>query len=73
MNATSHEPFKLNSDELALLAELLQSERTRLLIEIRHTSHRTFRDELRHRLTVVEGLAGTLPREQNAASGSSAA
>jgi len=73
MNATSHGPFELNSDEVTLLAELLQAERTRLLIEIRHTSHRSFRDGLRHRLSVVEGLAETLPREQNAVSGSSAA
>jgi hypothetical protein len=73
MNARSHEPFKLNSDELALLSELLQSERTKLLVEIRHTKHRNFRDELRHRLTVVEGLAETLPRELSADSGSNAA
>ena len=56
MNATTHEPLNLNSEELAILAELLESERTKLLIEIRHTHHRAFRDELRHRLTLVEGL-----------------
>jgi len=57
MNAGANEPLNLNGEELALLTELLESERTKLLIEIRHTSHRSFRDELRHRLTVVEGLA----------------
>ena len=57
MNATTHEPLKLNSEELAVLAELLESERARLLVEIRHTHHRSFRDELRHRLTLVEELA----------------
>ena len=57
MNATTHEPLNLNSEELAILAELLESERVRLLVEIRRTYHRSFRDELRHRLTFVEQLA----------------
>jgi hypothetical protein len=57
MNSIIHEPLSLNSEELAILAELLESERAKLLVEIRHTDHRTFRDELRQRLTVVEGLA----------------
>jgi len=56
MNATTHELLNLNSEELAVLSELLESERTKLLIEIRHTHHRSFRDELRHRLALVEGL-----------------
>jgi len=73
MNATHNEPLRLNSEELALLAELVESERTKLLIEIRHTARRSFRDGLRHRLTLVESLAGTLPRELNADPGSHAA
>ncbi|HUI55462.1 MAG TPA: hypothetical protein VLY04_10845 [Bryobacteraceae bacterium] len=56
MNATTQEPLNLTNEELAILAELLESERTKLLIEIRHTDRRSFRDELRHRLMVVEGL-----------------
>jgi hypothetical protein len=39
-----------------LLSELLESARARLLIEIRHTDHRAFRNELRHRLTGLERL-----------------
>jgi len=31
MNATTHEPLNLNSEELAVLAELLESERAELL------------------------------------------
>jgi hypothetical protein len=58
MNSTSQEALNLNSEERELLAELLDSERGRLLVEIRHTHHRPFRDELRRRLTLVEGLAG---------------
>jgi len=57
MNATTHDPLNLNSEEVAILAELLESERAKLLVEIRHTHHRAFRDELRHRLTLVEELA----------------
>lgn len=57
MNATTHEPLHLNSEERAVLAELLESERARLLVQIRHTHHRSFRDELRHRLTLVEESA----------------
>ncbi len=57
MNPTTHEPLSLREAELELLSELLESERARLLVEIRHSSHRAFRDELRQRLTLVEGLA----------------
>jgi hypothetical protein len=57
MNSTIHAPLDLTSEEFAILAELLESTRVKLLIEIRHTHHRSFRDELRHRLTLVEHLA----------------
>ena len=56
MNATTDEPLNLNGEQLSILAELLESERARLLVEIRHTHHRSFRDKLRHRLTLVEEL-----------------
>ena len=56
MNETTHEPLKLPGEELAVLAELLETARAKLLVEIRHTDHRAFRDELRHRLTLVENL-----------------
>jgi hypothetical protein len=48
--------ISVESEDLALLKELLDSERDRLLVEIRHTDHRNFRDQLRRRLTVVERL-----------------
>lgn len=57
MNSTTQESLNVTTEELAILAELLESERTKLLIEIRHAAHRAFRDELRHRLTLIEGLA----------------
>ena len=56
MNVITHEPLKLPGEELAVLAELLETARAKLLVEIRHTDHRAFRDELRHRLTLVESL-----------------
>jgi hypothetical protein len=56
MSSTCHEPLNLPDEELAVLSELLESSRARLLIEIRHTDHRAFRDGLRHRLTLVEDL-----------------
>jgi hypothetical protein len=56
MNASSNEALNLNSEEFAILAELLESERAKLLIEIRHTHHRAFRDELNHRLALIEEL-----------------
>jgi hypothetical protein len=38
MNATTHELLNLTSEELATLAELLESARTKLLVGIRHPS-----------------------------------
>jgi hypothetical protein len=57
MSPAMHEPLNLESAEEAVLAELLEFERERLLVGIRHTHHRVFRDELRRRLTIVEDLA----------------
>ena len=56
MNATTHDVLNLNSEELAVITELLASERAKLLVGIHHAHHRTFRDELRHRLALVEAL-----------------
>jgi hypothetical protein len=56
VDATTHEPLNLDGEELATVAELLEEARTKLLVEIRRTDHRRFRDELRHRLTLVERL-----------------
>ena len=49
--------LNLAGKDLEILRELLEAERSRLLVEIRHTDHRSYRDELRHRLDVVEDLA----------------
>lgn len=57
MDSVRHEPINVNSQEIAVLADLLESERARLLVEIRHTHHRAFRNELQQRLTIIEVLA----------------
>lgn len=48
--------FQLAGEELSVLNEVLESERLRLMVEIRHTDHRVFRDQLRRRLELVEHL-----------------
>ena len=58
METVTHEPIQLNSEQAELVAELLESERARLMVEIRHTDHRAYRDELRQRLDAVESLLG---------------
>jgi hypothetical protein len=56
MNPTTHDSLSFNEEELLLLAELLETEHARLLVGIRHTFHREYRDELHRRLDLVEGL-----------------
>jgi hypothetical protein len=56
----SHAPLSVGSEEMEILAELLESERAKLLIEIRHTDHRSYRDQLRSRLDTVERLTERL-------------
>ncbi len=64
MNAPTHEPLNLTSDELAILTELLEAGRVELLVEIRHTHHRNYRDYLRKRLILLEGLLETISHPQ---------
>lgn len=57
MNPMTHDSLSFNNEEeLPLLTELLDAERARLLVGIRHTFHREYRDELHRRLDLVEGL-----------------
>jgi len=56
MDTTTHAPLEVSGEEREVLAELLESERTKLFIEIRHTHHRSYRDALRARLETVEHL-----------------
>lgn len=56
MTPTTHEPLSLTDEEFTLLGELLESEEARLLVGIRHTFHREYRNELHRRLSLIEGL-----------------
>lgn len=64
MNPTTHEPITFStSEELTLLTELLDTEQARLLVGIRHTFHREFRDELHRRLNLVESLMKRMEKQ----------
>ena len=67
MSPTIPASLNLTREESAILSELLESARIKLLVEIRHTDHRAYRDELRHRLDLVEGLATRFGLPEDAA------
>lgn len=57
MNPTTRELVSFSDEEeITLLTELLETEQARLLVGIRHTFHRPYRDELHRRLDLVERL-----------------
>ena len=58
MDAMTAVSLNLAGEELTVLTQMLEAEQARLLVEIRHTDHRSFREELRRRLAVVERLIG---------------
>jgi len=61
MNETADLTLVVNREEHALVHELLSAERDRLLVEIRHTDHRPYRDQLRRRLDTVQALLERCP------------
>ena len=56
MDTTSPVSLSLSGEDLTVFSQLLEREQARLLVEIRHTDHRAFREELRRRLAAVERL-----------------
>ena len=56
MSETADLAIILSQEEHALLNELLSAERDRLLVEIRHTDHRPYRDQLRRRLDTIQKM-----------------
>ena len=48
--------LNLAGEERIVLGQVLEAEQARLLVEIRHTDHRAYRDELRRKLEIVERL-----------------
>ena len=65
MDAMQTERLELGGEQIAILTELLESERTKLLVEVRHTDHRSYRDELRQRLNLVEQLLERTARSRS--------
>jgi hypothetical protein len=60
MDIVANEPVQLNSEELELVVDMLDREQARLHFEMRHTDKRAYREEMKHRLVVVESLLGRL-------------
>ena len=56
MDTISAVSLNLTGEELTVLRQILEAEQARMLVEIRHTDHRVFREELRRRLVLVEHL-----------------
>lgn len=66
MNSTATEELSITSGERSILGELVEAERAKLLVEIRHTHHRAFRDDLRERLEAIEKLVEKFGVARNA-------
>ena len=60
MGMESVESLHLDSEQGILLSELLETERNKLSIEIRHTDHREYREGLRRRLDSVDRILAQL-------------
>jgi hypothetical protein len=56
--------IELTEAEQELLREVLQAERDRLLVEIRHTDHRDYKESLLKREELLEGLLSRLASQQ---------
>ena len=72
MEATNRERLELGAEQREILTELLESERTQLLIEIRHSEHRSYRQQLRHRLELVEQLLAQIGESRPQPAGAAA-
>ncbi|MBE7543037.1 MAG: hypothetical protein M9913_03115 [Bryobacteraceae bacterium] len=51
----------LTEEEWALVAQMLENKQRELLLGIRHSVRRNFRDELQRELSLVEGLRDRIP------------
>lgn len=57
----------LTGDESTVLRETMEKALDNLLLEIAHTDHRKFRDQLKERERIVEGILAKLSAEESAA------
>ena len=56
MEETLHAPISLSNDEHEFMLEILEREQAKLLVEIRHTDNRHYREELHRRLDLLNHL-----------------
>ena len=57
--------LQLNDEEMAALNSLLRQEVQETRVELHHTDDRQYRQEVRHRLDILERLLGRADREQS--------
>jgi hypothetical protein len=50
----------LTDEEALVVRDVLEARRKEMVHEVHHTSHREFRDMLRHRLVLLEAVLGRL-------------
>jgi ABC-type ATPase involved in cell division len=60
METALRESLGLTEDQYKLLLEILEREQVKLPVEIRHTVNRSYRDELKRRLQIVDQLVERL-------------
>lgn len=53
----------LSAPEVGVLLELLEGDRCRLLLEIAHTDHRSMRQELKARESLLQGILRKLRQQ----------
>jgi hypothetical protein len=63
MDTATHAPLILSNDEYALLLEILEREQAKLLVGIRHTDNRHFREELKRRQELMIQLFQRLSKD----------
>lgn len=64
MQDSRMESISLSGEDRALLTRILESRQNALLVEIRHTSHRAFRDELREQFRHIQNLLDRITNPQ---------
>jgi len=57
--------IELSDEEASLLREVLEAKAQALLVEIRHTTHREFRDMLKARSASLERILAALGTERS--------
>ena len=59
--------LELNDEEQEILGQVLQNSLAALGLELLHTDHKEFKELLKHRRQVLQGLAARVPQPAAAA------